>query len=188
MLHWSDVAVNPATRASVRVPVGTGQAILAACEGRSLDRYPLYPAELFDRVRETTDAFPDLFDRTVRTPLDSFLKGQMRTDDLWQPLRDNHKTVDRFVRACHERLDGLRILQYVKTEYRRNPVDDTTVLRCWLDDHGGAFSDVADDTDRWAYELRQRKLSELKTDELDQVRRMLCRMEDHCRKQDYLRD
>ena len=132
--------------------------------------------------------FPDLFDRTVETPLDSFLKSQLKADELWQPLRDNHKTADRFVRACHERLDGLRILQYVKTEYRRKPVDDTTVLRRWLDDHGGAFSDFADETERWAYEFRQRKLSELKTDELDQVRRMLCRMEDHCRGQDYLRD
>jgi len=188
VLHWSDVAVAPATRASVRVPVGTGQAILAACEGKHLDRYPLYPAKLFDHVRETTDAFPDLFDRIVKTPLDSFLKSRMNTDDLWQPLRDNNKTPDRFVRACHERLDGLRILQYLKDAYRRDPGDDTTVLRRWLLDYGGAFPDVAAEADRWAYELRQAKLSEIDTNGLDQVRLMLCRMEDHYRRQDFLRD
>ena len=111
----------------------------------------------------------------------------MKADDIWQPLRHNHKTRERFVRACHERLDGLRILQYIKTEYRRNPEDDTTVLRDWLLDHGGAFPETAADSDRWAGELGKRKLSELKTSDLDEVRQVLCRMEDHFRRQDFLR-
>ena len=56
VLHWTDAPVAPATRKSWRVPVGTGQAIVAACEGKYSDRYPLYSAELFDRVRRTTGA------------------------------------------------------------------------------------------------------------------------------------
>jgi hypothetical protein len=188
VIHWSDAAVSPASRTSLRVPVGTGQAILAACEGKHLDRYPLYPSELFDEVRATTITFQDQFERTVETPLDAFLKSQLRTDDVWQPLRENHKTQARFVRACHERLDGLRILQYIKAAYRNNPQDDTDVLQGWLHDNGATFPGEAAAAERWANDLRQRKLSELKTRELDQVRQLLSNMEDQCRRQDYLRD
>ena len=188
VLHWSDAAVSPASRTSLRVPVGTGQAILAACEGKHLDRYPLYPSEQFDEVRATTLTFPDQFERTVETPLDAFLKSQLRTDDIWQPLRENHKTQARFVRACHERLDGLRILQYIKAAYRDNPQEDTEVLGRWLRDHGHSFVENAADAERWAKDLQQRKLSELETSELDQLRQLLSNMEDQCRRQDYLRD
>lgn len=188
VLHWSDVAVRPATRTSVRVPVGTGQAILAACRGERRDRYPLYPSELFDDVRKTTDAFPVLFRENVDTPLDMFLRNQMNTDDPWQPLRDNNRTMERFVRACHERLDGLRILQYLKEAYRRNTGNDTTVLRRWLDRHGHSFPGETDEVEYWGSRLRQVTLPVLEIEELDRVRRMLCRMEDHCRRQDFLRD
>jgi len=132
VLHWSDPPVAPGTRKSWRVPVGTGQAIVAACEGKHADRYPLYPPELFDRVRRTTEAFPRLFTDSVETPLDGFLRAKTNSADPWQPLRENNKTEPQFVRACHERLDGLRILQYLKAEYRRAPSDDRATLIDWL--------------------------------------------------------
>jgi len=182
VLHWTDDPVAPATRKSWRVPVGTGQAIVAACEGDYADRYPLYPPELFDRVARTTAAFPDLFAGHVETPLDDFLREKTNTDDVWQPLRENHKTLERFVRACHERLDGLRILQYLKAEYRRAPSDDTATLIDWLDQHGGAEADAS----RWRRVLDERPLAELSTPELDGIRRMLFTLEDQYRRQDDL--
>jgi hypothetical protein len=187
LLHWSDAFVAPATRKSWRVPVGTGQAIVAACEGTHPDRYPLYPPELFDRVQRTTEAFPGLLDRSVETPLDEFLRGKTDTDDPWQPLRENHKTPERFVRACHQRLDALRILQYLKTEYRRAPTDDRFTLIDWLGRHGSDPPGTAAEASRWRSVLTERSLGELSTRELDSIRQMLFRMEDGYRREDDLR-
>jgi hypothetical protein len=186
VLHWSDAPVSPATRKSTRVPVGTGQAILSACAGEHLDRYPLYPVELFDTIQRTTACFADLFRGPVTTPLDDFLRGQLNTDDPWEPLRQNHKTVERFVRACHERLDGLRILQYLKSEYRSDSQDDRRVLGDWLRLYGCSLAGTEAEASRWQAQLEQRSLAELSTTELDQIRQMLCRMEDRYRREDYL--
>jgi hypothetical protein len=188
VLHWTDAPVAPATRKSWRVPVGTGQAIVAACEGKYADRYPLYPVELFDRVRHTTEAFPDLYADTVDTPLDDFLREKTNTDDPWQSLRENHKTVKRFVRACHQRLDGLRILQYLKAEYRRAPSDDRATLIDWLDRHGGVLPGTEAEASRWRSVLKERPLEDLSTAELDAIRRMLFSMEDGYRRADDLDD
>ena len=184
VLHWSDPPVAPATRKSWRVPVGTGQAILAACEGKHSDRYPLYAAELFDRVRRTTETFPDLYGNSVETPLDGFLREKTNTDDPWQSLRENHKTLERFVRACHERLDGLRILQYMKAEYRRAPSDDRATLIDWLDRHGSVLPGTEAEASRWRAVLKERALTDLSTPELDALRRMLFNMEDGYRRED----
>jgi len=186
VLHWSDAFVAPATRKSWRVPVGTGQAIVAACEGKHSDRYPLYSPELFDRVRHTTEAFPGLFVGAVETPLDDFLREKTKSDDPWQPLRENHKTLERFVRACHQRLDGLRILQYLKAEYRRSPSDDRATLIAWLDRHGSALPGTEAEASRWRSVLKARSPAELSTLELDAIRRMLFRMEDGYRRDDDL--
>jgi hypothetical protein len=180
--------VAPATRKSWRVPVGTGQAIVAACEGEHADRYPLYHPELFDRVRSTTEAFPRLFAAPVETPLDGFLREKTNTDDPWQPLRENHKTVDRFVRACHERLDGLRILQYLKAEYRRAPTDDRRTLIDWLDRHGRVLPGTEAEVLHSLSLLYERKLADLSIPELDGIRRMLFNMEDRYRREDDLID
>ena len=187
VLHWSEFAVAPATRKSRRVPVGTGQAILAACEGLHADRYPLYPAELFDRVEQTTAVFPELFRHRATTPLDDFLREKTNTDDPWQPLRENHKTLERFVSACHERLDGLRILQYLKAEFRRAPSDDRATLLEWLARHGSSLPGTEAEADRWGAILEERGLADLSTPELDSIRRMLFRMEDGYRREDDLR-
>jgi len=186
VLHWSDAPVAPATRKSWRVPVGTGQAIVAACEGQHSDRYPLYSPALFDRVHRTTEAFPDLFVDSVDTPLDDFLRQKANTDDPWQPLRENHKTLKRFVRACHERLDGLRILQYLKAEYRRAPSDDRATLIDWLGRHGSALPGAETEASRWRLVLQERPLVDLSIAELDAIRRMLFRMEDGYRREDDL--
>ena len=186
VLHWTDSTVAPATRKSWRVPVGTGQAIVAACEGTYSGRYPLYSPALFDRIRRTTEAFPHLFAGFVETPLDDFLRAKANTHDPWQSLRENHKTLPRFVRACHGRLDGLRILQYLKGEYRRAPGDDGATLIDWLDRHGRAIPGNATEAARWRLVLQKRPLADLSISELDGIRRMLFRMEDGYRREDDL--
>jgi glycosyltransferase involved in cell wall biosynthesis len=128
ILHWNNERVYPAARFSDRVLFGTGPAMI---RGRAGDwsSYPIYPYRLFDDIRTTYDLFPALYDKDLETPMTVFLKGIFRTDDLWQPLRKNYRTRERFVRACTSKVDGLRILQYLKAMHRKIEGNDEENLR-----------------------------------------------------------
>lgn len=120
--------VRPQGRPSSRVPFGTGPAIAKGID--SMDStYPLYPAEGFKAVANTYTLFPRLYDENIETPMSDFLRQQLKTDNLWQPLRKNFKTRELFVHACTERVDGLRILQYLKTIPLR-PAEEELRLFC----------------------------------------------------------
>ena len=105
--------VKPQGRPSSRVPFGTGPAIVKGVDSME-DSYPLYPHEAFRSVAETYSMFPVLYDKNVDTPMTQFLCWQLKCDEIWQPLRKNFKTRELFVHACQERVDGLRILQFLK--------------------------------------------------------------------------
>lgn len=117
--------VYPSARASHRVPFGTGPAV-----GKTLDdqerSYPFYPSDIFDRVGQTFDSFPTLYHADCPTPMTTFLQQQLRTTALWQPMRANYKRPELFVRACAQRVDGLRILQYLRNEYAQYPSGSST--------------------------------------------------------------
>ena len=132
--------VRPQGRRSSRVPFGTGPAIAKGLD--SMDStYPLYPAEGFRSIAETFALFPRLYEEDIETPMNDFLRQQLKTDELWQPLRKNFKTRDLFVHACQERVDGLRILQYLKTFPQRRPEDE---LRTFCNNHRISLSDSFD--------------------------------------------
>ena len=107
------MVVRPQGRVSSRVPFGTGPAIAKGIKAME-DSYPFYSDEGFAAVKATYDLFPALDDGDIDTPMTSFLCQQLATDDLWSPLRANFKSRELFVHACAERVDGLRILQYLK--------------------------------------------------------------------------
>ena len=130
ILLWNGASVYPSSRTSDRVPFGTGQAVNKTIE-ESLISYPLYKKESFDKINESYKSFPGLFDEEVNTPITSFLKEQLKTENLWESLRKNYKTKEQFKRACHERFDGLRILQFLKAnqpEYLSNETELQTFL------------------------------------------------------------
>ena len=110
----SEALVKPQGRVSRRVPFGTGPAIAGGLEAMET-KYPLYSYRSFLDVAQTYSMFPNLYDGDKETPMSDFLRAQLSTNDLWQPLRDNFKTRAHFVHACAERVDGLRILQYLKS-------------------------------------------------------------------------
>jgi len=115
ILVWNDEKVYPGTRFSDRVFFGTGPAMI---KGRAGDwySYPIYHYSLFDNVETTYRQFKSLYDNIqAETPLNSFLKDIFKEDNIWGPLRSNSKTKEQFIRACHHKLDGLRILQYLKS-------------------------------------------------------------------------
>jgi glycosyltransferase involved in cell wall biosynthesis len=112
LLHWNTEIVYPATRLSDRVFFGTGPALIKGIEG-DWSSYPVYNHKLFDQVAETYKAFHFLYTKEITTPLDDFLIR--RFGELpWKGLRLNFKTQAHFIRACHEKIDGLRILQFLK--------------------------------------------------------------------------
>jgi hypothetical protein len=65
-------------------------------------------------VKETYNTFAALFEQEVATPMDAFFVDGLKQDNIWAPLRKNAKTPEQFLRACSEKVDGLRILQFLK--------------------------------------------------------------------------
>ena len=123
-----DETVKPQGRPSFRVPFGTGPAIAKGIDSM-IFTYPLYPIEGFKAVAYTYSLFPRLYYEDVETPMSDFLRQQLKTDNIWQPLRKNFKTKDLFIHACTERVDGLRILQYLKT-YSIRPTEEELRIFC----------------------------------------------------------
>ncbi|MBP6976718.1 MAG: hypothetical protein PHD61_08485 [Bacteroidales bacterium] len=128
ILHWNSERVYPAARFSDRVFFGTGPAMI---KGRTGDwsSYPIYPYPLFNDIMTTYDLFPSLYETDRDTPMTGFLKEVFKTDDPWQPLRKNYRTREQFVRACINKVDGLRVLQYLKAKHKANRRSDEENLR-----------------------------------------------------------
>jgi glycosyltransferase involved in cell wall biosynthesis len=114
----------PSSRFSDRVNFGTGPALIKGRTG-NWDSYPFFPAKLFNKVGKTFDLFPQLFERNLPTPMDEFLKETFKTEQIWEPLRNNYKDRTNFVKACINKVDGLRILQFLK---KNNPADGKNLL------------------------------------------------------------
>lgn len=122
ILIWNDEAVYPSSRESDRVPFGTGPAVTKGKKG-DWNSYPFYDQEGFERIGETYRLFPKLFIRDCGTPIDDFIKKSLG-ENIWEPLRKNFKTEKLFIRACHEKLDGLRILQILRFYQQGNSLNN----------------------------------------------------------------
>ena len=112
LLHWNSEIVFPATRLSDRVFFGTGPALIKGIEG-DWSSYPVYNFRLFDKIAELYKLFGPLYTKDIETPLDDFLLRKFG-ELPWKALRRNFKSQDHFIRACYEKIDGLRILQFLK--------------------------------------------------------------------------
>ena len=115
VLLWNEELVYPEARFSDRVFFGTGPAMIRGAAG-DWSSYPVYPAKLFDAILETYCLLPLIFIRTLDTGITRFISQAFGEEDPFQPLRLNHKDLEHFTRAFHEKFDGLRILQYLKAE------------------------------------------------------------------------
>jgi len=119
--------VYPAARFSTRVLFGTGPAMIKGNSG-DWESYPIYHHSLFDKIKETYNTIPELFTKDINTEFINFLKEQYKTDDLWNPLRKNFKTLPQFTHAFHEKADGLRILQFLKVKSNKLGMSDEQAL------------------------------------------------------------
>lgn len=105
--------IFPASRFSDRVYFGTGPAMIKGRNG-DWESYPVYHTQAFQLIKQTYDAFAGLFKKNSVTPMDAFLGKVTRGGPVWEPLRINSATTESFFRACMQRIDALRILQFLK--------------------------------------------------------------------------
>jgi glycosyltransferase involved in cell wall biosynthesis len=131
LIFWNPEKVYPEARFSDRVYFGTGPAMIKGNQG-DWSSYPIYRWRFFDEIKETYDLFPAFFGQTRATKVTDFLRLQFREDDPFEPLRKNSANVNQFIRACHEKFDGLRILQYLKSRQKEEPLEDEKSLNDFL--------------------------------------------------------
>ncbi len=140
--------VYPGTRYSDRVFFGTGPALIKGSQG-DWQSYPIYNHELFNSIKETIECFPGLYEKDVNTPMSSFLSAIFREEDPFEPLRKNASGKDRFVHACFEKVDGLRMLQFLKSESARlQTQDEEHLIRFFRSYHPHLLASTGKDNDR----------------------------------------
>jgi hypothetical protein len=175
VLHWNSELVYPAARLSQRVYFGTGPALIKGLEG-DWNSYPVYNMSLFDEIRETQTKFYDLYYKDLPTPMDEFFETRLKGAP-WDLLRKNARTPEQFIRSCHEKIDGLRILQYLKERNQNEPQSDERsllgILRAKQQESMAGF--MADDFSILSF-------SESSLDYLNKIRKVLFEIEMQSRK------
>lgn len=142
VFFWTDTVAKPSPRLSGRVIFGTGPALIKGKKG-DWNSYPIYNHLLFQDVQKTFEAFPILFEKDVPTPMDEFLHEQFKEENIWLPLRKNFKDKKNFIRACINKVDGLRILQYLRKKQESIILDNNSNL---IDFFFYFYSDAMDDS------------------------------------------
>ena len=128
VLQWCPTPVEPSGRSSNRVPFGTGHAVGSLLEGNPEDRWPLYAMKDFDKIKTAYQAIPSLYEMSPPFALPEFMGDDQA---LWQGIQTRCSTLEQFTRAAHEKLDGLRILQFLRICRER----ETHTLRQMLTAH-----------------------------------------------------
>lgn len=125
---WNEQCAYPEARFSDRVDFGTGPAMIKGRQGL-WQSYPFYPPQLFDNIASSQKCYRALYETDVDFPLARYLAAKQPLHELWRKLRKNHGSAQAFQRACHEYIDGLRLLQYCKDSYKDMIQDDNKHLK-----------------------------------------------------------
>jgi hypothetical protein len=162
---WIDNRVEPQARFSNRVFFGTGPAMIKGNQG-NWSSYPLYPKRFFYQIKAFYDLVPLLFQDNIPTPIDDFLGGTPQAHVLWNKLRSNFKTLENFTKALHDYFDGLRILQFVKSQKWEE--SDEEILTQFLKDNP---------SEDYPLPLKNLKFEASSIDDLNEIRNYLCKLE-----------
>ena len=171
VLSWNREKVYPAARFSDRVFFGTGPAMIKGNQG-DWGSYPIYPFRLFDKLGNFFKSFPKLFELDFETPLDGFISEKFGQEDIWQQFRQNSKTEKQFIKACHQKFDALRTLQYLKWEHSKTPQKDEDSLLLYLNHfYPVEISELTFDISSFSFENST-------IEELNKIRDLLVRIEE----------
>lgn len=130
VLIHTTAAAMPAARFSDRVLFGTGPAMIRGDAG-DWNSYPIYSHHLFDEVKATFDRFSELFAGDVELPMTNFLVEKFG-DNLWHSLRQNNRDAKGFARAALQKVDALRILQFIRWRHTQRHSSDEQNLYDFL--------------------------------------------------------
>jgi glycosyltransferase involved in cell wall biosynthesis len=122
--------VYPAGRYSDRVPFGTGPAMRRGAEG-IWDSYPIYSYRCFEPIQDAYNSLQALYENRISVTDNEFLSFLQKDGDkmdIWTDIRRNVADFDHFVKAFHQKADGLRILQFVRAKHRQQPVGENIAL------------------------------------------------------------
>lgn len=128
LIIWNDSIVKPAARFSDRVFFGTGPAMIKGNEG-NWESYPIYHTSLFDHVLVFYKNIETLYQKDESLVFLDYLKEQFKNQNFLEPLRKNFKNVEQFEKAVHTKVDGLRILQFMKAKQKECNYDDLNSLK-----------------------------------------------------------
>jgi len=123
VLLWNEEIVYPEARFSDRVFFGTGPAMIKGATGDWLS-YPIYPVELFDEILKTYLLIPVFYLKPISTTITNFMATTSKEPDPISSLRKNHTDLEHFTRAFHEKFDGLRVLQFLKSLHEKSQTTD----------------------------------------------------------------
>jgi len=110
---YTDTHVYPSSRISERVLYGTGTAI-ADFQNNNFNRYPIFHFSSFDVIAETYQRMHEIFNKDIVSEFIEFLNYNSIEQDLWGKLRTNYKTLPLFTKAFHQKIDGLRLFQFLR--------------------------------------------------------------------------
>ena len=137
---FNSECVYPAGRYSDRVPFGTGPAMLKG-KGNDWSSYPIYPYTCFQPVSEAYSHLEELYKGEYSAKDNDFLfflQKDLQKKDIWSDIRRNVADFAHFVKAFHQKADGLRILQYVRAKNIQNTENESDILisniQRWLPD------------------------------------------------------
>ena len=122
--------VYPAGRYSDRVPFGTGPAMKLGAEG-IWDSYPIYHFSFFTSIQEAYGKLRELYENKLSVKDNDFLRFLQKENqkpDIWQDIRENVSDFQHFVKAFHQKADGLRILQFVRAKQQQQPALERNAL------------------------------------------------------------
>ncbi len=112
LVRWLPTQVRPASRASLRVPFGTGKAI--SMEMPELcKQFPLYSWTYFQTLSDCFEAFSQLYKQDCTLPWGSFVE-RLGGYSAFSRMRRNSKDESHFRRLCHQKFDALKTLQYLR--------------------------------------------------------------------------
>jgi len=178
LLTWNKEKVYPAARFSDRVFFGTGPAMIKGAAG-DWNSYPVYHHKLFDIINNTYKKFDELYEKDVETPMDDFILNVLKQKNIWEPLRINAKTAKQFKRACRDKIDGLRILQFLKhTQSSMKMVDED----CLIDLFKSYYPDKLEKLEILNEGFN---FDELSLEKLDEIRNMMVEIEESYQQNEY---
>ena len=174
ILNYCPEKVYPAARFSDRVYFGTGPAMIKGAEG-NWDSYPIYDYRLFDKIQSFFKKIPEIFQTGN---FNVFKEDEPVFDqNLWNKLLINNKVSDRFIKAVYDNFDGLRMLQFLKSN-QKNPNEGNELrLIEFLSIYYPDFESFVD-IENFSF-----KNSDIL--HLNQMRNYLCKIEDEHRKYEY---